>query len=235
MRSTESIKHIVWDWNGTLLDDVDVCVETLNTLLAERDMGSVTREWYRTHFGFPVKGFYEQLGFDFARESFASLSATFIRRYRQRLKHVRLQRHAAEALRALASQGVGHSVVSAMEARMLEGMLADYGVREHLQHVRGLDGHHASSKVALGVELVEWLGAHPHEILFVGDTLHDCETAEAMGCRCLLFSGGHQEATRLRPTGKPVIDSLKRFLDVPAHPRQHPIPRGGARKATNHL
>jgi phosphoglycolate phosphatase len=75
------IKHVVWDWNGTLLDDVDACVDSINSLLRERAMPTIARDHYLEHFGFPVRDFYVHLGFDLDREDFDSISAAFIGRY----------------------------------------------------------------------------------------------------------------------------------------------------------
>ena len=57
-------KHILWDWNGTLLDDSWLCVEVLNGLLKESGKPTITHETYKEHFNFPVIHFYEFLGFE---------------------------------------------------------------------------------------------------------------------------------------------------------------------------
>ncbi len=60
--------YIIWDWNGTLLDDVGAAVNALNRMLAVRGVAPTTREYYRAHFGFPVRPFYEELGVNLAHE-----------------------------------------------------------------------------------------------------------------------------------------------------------------------
>ena len=62
--------HVIWDWNGTLLDDNWLCVEVMNTLLSSRNLPLLTLERYRDIFDFPVKNYYEKLGFNFKKESF---------------------------------------------------------------------------------------------------------------------------------------------------------------------
>lgn len=210
------IKHVVWDWNGTLLDDVDGCVATINTLLRDRGMHEIGRDHYRERFGFPVRNFYIELGFDMEREDFDRVSATFIARYRERSHTMALHGGAQETLASLRARGVRQHVVSAMEERMLHEMLAHHSIAPHLHHVRGLNHVNATSKVELGVALVAELGCNSDEILFIGDTLHDHETANAMGCRCALFVGGHQTATRLERARVDLIESLadvERIID----------------------
>jgi len=64
------VETIIWDWNGTLLNDVDICVESINILLSERGHKPLSKSLYREIFTFPVKAYYELAGFDFTNESF---------------------------------------------------------------------------------------------------------------------------------------------------------------------
>ena len=73
---------ILWDWNGTLLDDVQLCEDALNRLLARFGYPQrYDREQYRAIFGFPVQDYYARAGFDFARDSFDELARSFMEDY----------------------------------------------------------------------------------------------------------------------------------------------------------
>ena len=74
-------KHIIWDWNGTLLDDRWLCIEAINKTLSKRNMNTVTDNEYVELFCFPVKDYYKKLGFDFIREPFSSLGTDFVDYY----------------------------------------------------------------------------------------------------------------------------------------------------------
>ena len=63
-------KHIIWDWNGTLLNDTWLCVEGINKSLEKRSLQTITEEIYRKVFSFPVEDYYKRLGFDFKKEPF---------------------------------------------------------------------------------------------------------------------------------------------------------------------
>jgi phosphoglycolate phosphatase len=208
-----AIRHVIWDFNGTLLDDVDCCVLALNSLLDERALARVSRAQYLERFGFPVRDFYLALGFDFAREEFERVSDVFIARYTAALSSAAPVARALEALLELQRRGVAQSVVSAMEQRLLRQLLEHFGLHGYMVHVRGLDHLGASSKVEVGLTLQRELGLSPDEILLVGDTLHDFEVASAIGCRCLLYARGHQTRARLEQSGAPVIDSLDAVLE----------------------
>lgn len=201
-------RAIFWDWNGTLLDDVEACVDTLNTLLGERGLPAITRADYTARFAFPVRDFYAGLGFDFAREDFAALSVTFIERYRARLHGVALHGGALDWLGELGRRGLRQRVVSAMEHELLGRMLAEYGVAACVEGHHGTADLQAGSKVEIGRRALGELGLDAREVLIVGDTAHDHELAEALGSPCVLLAHGHQQAARLARTGRPVIGSL---------------------------
>jgi phosphoglycolate phosphatase len=191
------IRHVIWDFNGTLLDDVACCIGALSTLLAERSLPPITTERYREEFGFPVRDFYLGLGFDLEREDFDALSRTFIDRYLAGLEQARAYQGAHDALRYVAGRSLRQSVLSAMEHTMLGELLARYELHEAMQHVRGLSDLRASSKIDLGRALLGELGMPAEAVVLVGDTLHDFETAAAIGCRSILVAHGHQSRARL--------------------------------------
>src|SRR4051812_16853741 len=113
------IRHVIWDWNGTLLDDVEHALVALNSLLDERSMARVDRAAYRAKFGFPVRDFYVALGFDFEREEFVQVSERFIANYRVAAQTATIHTRALHTLQALQAHGVQQSVLSAMESTML--------------------------------------------------------------------------------------------------------------------
>jgi phosphoglycolate phosphatase len=207
------VRTIIWDWNGTLLDDVDSCVATLNELRERRGMEALSREQYRDRFGFPVRAFYESIGFDFTSEPFADLSRDFIAAYRRRASEMRVAPGAREAMRRLSERGVNHIVISAMEATLLGEMLAEHRLHQVVTGWFGTSDHTAGSKVELGAAAVRRAALLPESLVVVGDTLHDLELARAIGCRALLYGGGHMHRRRLADSGVPVIDDFAELDD----------------------
>ena len=74
-------QHIIWDWNGTLLNDGWLFVDVMNSILLNRKMKTITLEKYRQIFGFPVKEYYINLGFDLEKEPFEICGLEFINEY----------------------------------------------------------------------------------------------------------------------------------------------------------
>lgn len=203
--------HIVWDWNGTLQDDVQAAVNGINVLLSQRDLPTVDVARHRDAFGFPVRDFYTALGFQLDREDWDAMAREFHHHFLNDRTPV-LRPAARPTLEAFRRHGIGMSLLSASESTILEGLLARYGIREFFGNVRGLDNLHARSKLETGRELVGSLGIDPARIWFVGDTDHDWEVASALGARCLLLADGYQSAPRLARCGCPVLPGLGEVL-----------------------
>lgn len=208
-------KHIIWDWNGTLLNDTWLCVEVLNGLLARRGRASISVENYRANFGFPVIHFYEYLGFDTDVDSFERVSHEFIGDYEARwLKECQLHPEAADVLHAMAASGLTHSVLSAAKKEALEIGIGHFGIRDHFSGLCGTDNIYAKGKMEQGRSWIEGLDWAPHEVMLIGDTLHDHEVAEAIGTDCILMAHGHHTPERLEASGRPVAHSLRELIEM---------------------
>ncbi len=136
-------KHIFWDWNGTLLDDVWLCVDVINTLLTKRRRPNITRQQYRGIFGFPVKGYYERAGFDFTIESFESVCTEFCDEYARRVYECNLSDNALNTLRCCADSDISQSVLSATEQSRLDRMVHLFRVSHFFHRIIGQNDHYA--------------------------------------------------------------------------------------------
>jgi len=86
MINFNKINNIIWDWNGTMLNDAQYCVTCMNKVLTKRDMRLIDISDYRTHFTFPVKDYYEAIGFNFKLEDFEVPAMEFINEYYGNIK-----------------------------------------------------------------------------------------------------------------------------------------------------
>ncbi len=205
-------QHIIWDWNGTLLDDTQAGVNAVNAMLAARRLPTLDVATYREVFGFPVKDFYRAVGFRLEAEDWDAMAREFHDRF---LADTTLRLH-ADATRALAcfrTAGVGQSVLSASEQSILDTMLTDFGVAHYFDIIFGVDNLYGHSKLELGRALLTRIARPPKTVLMIGDSLHDYEVAEDLGVPCLLIAQGHQSFARLARTGAPVLNCL---ADIPA-------------------
>jgi phosphoglycolate phosphatase len=204
--------HVIWDWNGTLFDDVDLVVEVANLMLSRRSIGTIDRARYQELFGFPVRGYYERVGFDLEREPFEDLSVEFIAEYNARWRDHQLRADARPTTEELHARGVTQSILSASEQDMLRTVTAYFEIDDRMTALVGIDNYHAVSKFDHGVTHVEQLPAARERVLLVGDTEHDHEVAMAIGVDCALIADGHAHRARLRATSAPTFDSLEQML-----------------------
>lgn len=208
----EKVRGIIWDWNGTLLNDAELAVETMNGMLAKRGLPQMTTERYKDVFTFPVKEYYQKIGFDFNTEPFEIPALEFIERYNQLVGDCSLHNDSVAVLNHFMSKGIPQFILSAMQQETLDQCLEHYQISHFFDHVSGLDDHYAHSKLENGVALVKELRLNPDELLLIGDTIHDFEVATEMGCRCILIANGHQSHELLQSTGVPVLNELKELL-----------------------
>ncbi|MDN5278142.1 MAG: hypothetical protein PWR01_2107 [Clostridiales bacterium] len=210
-------RHIFWDWNGTLLNDVEECIEIINKSLEKRDLKTLDRQEYLEKFQFPVVNYYKAIGFDFTKESFESAGQEYIDAYSEKMFDCSLHDAALEILSKIRSAGLEQYVLSALNADALEKCIEKFGLEKYFTRVRGLDDHYANSKIELGKTLLREAKIDPQKAVLIGDTLHDYETASAMGIDCVLVASGHNSSRRLKKCGVPVFDNLtelKNKLDV---------------------
>ena len=201
-------ESIIWDWNGTLLNDVGIAVESINHLLSDRNLELLTREKYLEVFTFPVQDYYELIGFDLNVEPFEIPASQFITIYNKAVQQCGLFDEVIPLLTRLHQQGYRQFILSAMEQQYLEKTVIDNGIHPYFEDLCGLSDNYAVSKVENGLSLINERGLHPNTTLMVGDTIHDFEVAQKIGCQCVLIANGHQSKERLLTTGTQVLDKL---------------------------
>ncbi len=210
----EKYRHIIWDWNGTLINDAWLCVEIINEMLGRRNRPPITRELYLARFGFPVSEFYERIEFDFSVEPYEAIAREYTDRYEQRCRECRLHDHAKDVLKNCLEAGKTQSILSAYHQKRLEEMLDFFEMKSLFTMVSGRDDYHAHGKTELGIKLAAESGVSPERTVLIGDTIHDYEVAWETGIDCILFTGGHYLERRLKSCGVPTVRSLNQLLQA---------------------
>ncbi len=201
-------KHIVWDWNGTLLNDVDYSRKIINRILVNHQLPELSFNRYREVFTFPVQDYYAEAGLDLSKYSFKILGKNFIDDYESNKLSCSLYDNAVEVLSSIHQKGIKQYVISAYLHENLVKILEHYNLSQYFDEVFGLDNVYAGSKTHLGIKLIEQLDVNKKEVLFIGDTLHDADVAEAMGVKSILIADGHQIKEKLMINSNIVYDNL---------------------------
>ena len=207
--------HILWDFNGTLLDDVGIGIECINLLLTSRGLPSLrNREEYQRHFRFPIEEYYRSVGFDFSKDPYDILAHEWVAFYREREDSAPLFEGAEEILTYVQSRQIPQILFSATQREMLLQQIEALGIARYFNEILGSDNIYAAGKVAVGKA---WMAAvMPERALLIGDSLHDAEAAREMGLECILIARGHQSRETLRAAGVPVLEDLlqvREFLE----------------------
>jgi len=206
------IKHVFFDFNGTIIDDVDLCLNLLNEILRNQGKPVLDLDTYKHVFKFPIKDYYRDAGVDFSIESFESLSIKFVNSYQPKSLLCGLYDGVVETVKELRARGIKTYILSASERNNLLEQCRHYGIVECFDEILGIDNIHASSKVCIATRFMDESNINPNEAIFIGDTLHDFEVAKAMGVSCILVSCGHQSVDVLETAEVPVLNSVKDIL-----------------------
>ena len=193
---------ILWDWNGTLLDDVELCENALNRLLQRYGYPQrYDHEQYRAIFGFPV-------------EDYAELAESYMEDYIPASAACPLMAGAVDALEAFKNAGLRQVILSASPVTTLTRQVEERGVTPYFDRLLGLGDIYAKSKVEVGLAYLQEAGFDPAKAVMIGDSVHDFEVAQALGVDCVLQSSGHQPPETLRRTGAPVVAGLREAAEL---------------------
>ncbi|MBS4033683.1 MAG: HAD family hydrolase [Ignavibacterium sp.] len=207
-----TIKHIIWDWNGTLLNDVILCRDVMNNLLKRFNLPVLTTERYREIFTFPVSDYYIKAGIDFKTESFEVLGRIFMELYEQRKYECDLYDGVMKGLDFFSNNNVTHSILSAYHHKTLTEIIDHFNIKNYFEKVAGLDNIYAGGKLGIGEKLIQDLPYKKEETVLIGDTIHDKEVADALGINVIIIADGHQDEARLKQLNVPVYSNFKTFL-----------------------
>ena len=202
--------HIVWDWNGTLLDDTRAALGALNAMLARRSLPAITLESYRSRFHFPAREYYDEIGMDIPDAEWDAVAREYHDSYDAESATAALNPDAVAALELARSRGARQSILSALRQDLLEAAVARFGIADYFDFVRGTDNLDGAGKLSFARELkAEIVAADPSaRIVMVGDAIHDHEVASALGVECVLCAQGSHSFERLAALGSPTAPTL---------------------------
>ncbi|MFG3286156.1 HAD family hydrolase [Streptomyces sp. NPDC048111] len=212
--------HLVWDWNGTLLDDNVAVIEATNAAFAELGLEPITLERYRDLYCVPIPRFYQRLlGRLPTDDEWLVMDAAFHRQYWTRAESCGLTEGAAELLAARRAAGLGQSLLSMAPHEHLVPIVRRHGITEHFLRVDGRTGpSHGSKAEHMVRHLTALRVTHPEisgeRLVVIGDAVDDAVAAAAVGAKAVLYTGGSHSRASLAAAGVPVVDTLAEAVAV---------------------
>lgn len=207
-------KHIIWDFNGTLLNDAQLSVDCDNHVFDELGLKHITIDDYRAHMTMPVRDFYTALGIDLAVYPYETIARIWLDRFNKNAVSCGLVPGALEAIDRLAAAGHGQSILSASYEPDLKMQCDSLGLTQRMVAINGLGDESARKKTDIGRAQMKALGLAGEDVVLVGDMLADAELARALGAHCVLVPWGHNAASRLEGAGFPVAGSFEALEDI---------------------
>lgn len=201
-------KYIIWDWNGTLIDDAWLSFKLLNRTLLQHGIDAISFSDYQRRFCHPVRSFYELLGLSVDDAAFSALCYSFHSSYSEHFKQCELHSYARCVLEKVSESDSSQALLSAFPNADLKPVLDHFKLSQLFDLSCGQDNNLAVGKTDKARALVSELGYRQDNLLFIGDTLHDAEVAKALNADCLLIGNGYQDYELLKSSGFPVVRSL---------------------------
>lgn len=191
-------KHIIWDWNGTVIDDSWLCVEIINKILDVRNIPLINQKIYEEKLIFPAKDFYLSIGINFESEPFSKIANEFASEYNSRFHEASLRQVFLNVMREFCSNERTQHLLSLTEQGSLDKAVDYFGLREYFTSVSGLQHNNADNKNLIANELINRYHIDRSKTILIGDTTHDFEVAIQQGINCVVFPSGFQSLKRLR-------------------------------------
>ena len=193
-----------------MLNDTALCVEMLNNSLGKRGLKKISIDDYRKKFLFPIKTFYESVGFDFSNEAFEITNKEFHDGFEKNFKKLALQPHALSTIKNLKDRGVTQSILSATIQKKLDDQVKFFGLDIYLDNIVGLSNTPSGfGKEFEGKELLSVVDISKKETIIIGDSMLDFSVSSALGINCGLVYNGHNNMDRLAATGSKTFPNIK--------------------------
>ncbi len=203
--------HIIWDFNGTILNDVQTGIDAVNALLVRYGKRKIeSAEDYREVFCFPVIDYYEKIGLE--RDKFPIYAPEWVKEYNDREQSAPIFEGVTDLMTFFRDNKLPQYLLSATEMNMLVSQVNRLGIADNFEEIIGQNTIEAHGKIGAALEFMERV--KPAKALFIGDSIHDYEAARAIGCDCVLLACGHQSRVRLEVTGCRVFDNAFELLSV---------------------
>ena len=206
------MKYLILDFNGTVLDDLDVCIKAENYTIEHfgLDRPPLTKEEYLQIFTFPVKQYYENVGFDWQKYSYEEVGKYWFDWYCALKDEYKLHDGVIDILKLSKKMGYQNILLSASHLDALLVQLDDLKIREYFDEVLAIDNIYAGSKLDVALNWIK--DKNPEDCLMLGDSLHDLDVAKKMNVRCILVAKGHQAKDILLKNHDEVVDDIKEVI-----------------------
>ena len=206
-------KYIVFDFNGTIIDDVQLCLDLLNEMLEVENLPLVSYSRYKEIFTFPIIEYYKRAGFTFKNRSFKEMSEWFVKKYQPASFKCNLFDGIKETITSLKEEGYKVILLSASQIDNLKEQTNRFNITYLFDEILGIDNIEAKSKLEIARRYFYENKIDTKECLFIGDSTHDYEVGSTLGGDIILVTYGHQSKQVLSSCNVPLIDEISKVRE----------------------
>lgn len=204
------MKYTIFDFNGTIVDDVNVSLKAINCCINKYlKREPLSLDEYLHVFTFPIQSYYEKVGFDWNDGySYEEVGQLWFDKYREYKNEYKVFDGVVDVLKRNRQLGNKNILLSASHLETLKIQLIELNISEYFDEVLGIENIYAASKIDVALKWMK--GKNPDDCMFIGDSLHDLQTANAMGIKnTTLVARGHQAKDVLEKEYQNVVDDIR--------------------------
>ena len=209
------MRHVVWDWNGTLFDDISIIVQATNAVGASRGWPVFDISMYREEFQRPLRGFYDKVhGRAMSDDEYRRTEDDWHDAYFELISHASPNADTQQALLAVRDLGATQSILSMWMHDLLNELVETLGMTKHFTRVDGYSGGglHKYEHLAAHLEALE-LGAG-HDIVYIGDSVDDVLAAQECGIGVVAVCTGSQHPAHFDDLDVAVANTLTEAVSI---------------------
>ena len=210
----KNVKHIIWDFNGTLLSDLQLSVDTDNYVFRMLGIPEITEETYKRNITMPIQDFYKKIGIDFSKHPYEVIGRLWLDEFNRKAVGAGLVPDALKTVQFFNEKGISQSVLSASYEPSLLHQCKELGISDYMVSITGQENEKAERKLEIGERHLRQLMIDKEEIVLIGDMATDAELAEHLDVNCILVSWGHNDLGRLEKTGKTIVYSFEELREI---------------------
>jgi phosphoglycolate phosphatase len=200
--------NYIFDWSGTLVDDMGPTLEATNAVFSIHGCPTMDREAFRTDFRLPYSEFYEE---HIPHVALADLETDFRKAFAESVVPVTVLPHARETLEWCQAQGIRCFILTSMDSATFQAQLDDLSLRHFFESTysgiidkRKMIGH-----------ILDQHGLKPTKTVYFGDMVHDIETAKHGGVTSVAVLTGYTREHVLQQAEPDfLVEDLAAFLNI---------------------
>lgn len=204
---------IIWDFNGTLIDDVYAALGAVNDMLTKRNQPVITLDDYSKNVDIPIWKFYERVFIPGTITPDEAISE-FATGYDKYIKSYPVMDGAVKILEHFRTLGKTQLIVSASHIDKVTAQLKNLNLYQYFTDILAMNDYNCTDKTFLAQQYLREKGISPESVVCIGDCIADWQMSKVLGCDCILNTKGHQIRRELSVTDAVIVDSLEEILSI---------------------